>query len=161
MNMFLKLQEFQTPAESKKAENKAKKAKLFESAFGSVSKSALPKPVTEYRFCPGRQWRFDLAWPEYLLFVEIEGGTWGRAVVCNKCNNTVTRLTKTGKRMQVREGTGHTGGAIFAKNQEKYNRATLMGWRKMAFTTDQVKDGSMLRDLEEFFRTFKPIAEGK
>jgi hypothetical protein len=32
-----------------------------------------PKPEREYRFCE-RKWRFDFAWPEVRIAVEIEGG---------------------------------------------------------------------------------------
>lgn len=31
-------------------------------------------PVREYRFCPGRKWRFDFAWPQLKVAVEIDGG---------------------------------------------------------------------------------------
>lgn len=34
----------------------------------------LPRPHREVRFHPSRMWRFDLAWPAYLLAVEVEGG---------------------------------------------------------------------------------------
>lgn len=33
----------------------------------------LPPPVLEYRFHPVRKWRIDLAWPDRLLAVEVEG----------------------------------------------------------------------------------------
>ncbi|NYZ70022.1 hypothetical protein H0A36_28820, partial [Endozoicomonas sp. SM1973] len=36
----------------------------------------LPKPVTEYKFHPKRRWRFDFAWPDKKLAVEVEGGGW-------------------------------------------------------------------------------------
>src|ERR1041385_1632066 len=35
----------------------------------------LPKPTTEYRFAPPRRWRFDFAWPEGRLALEVEGGS--------------------------------------------------------------------------------------
>jgi len=33
----------------------------------------LPAPVFEYRFHPSRKWRFDIAWPERRVAVEVEG----------------------------------------------------------------------------------------
>ena len=63
----------------------------------------IPPPVTEYRFAPPRRWRFDLAWPGQALALEIEGG--------------------------VFTGGRHTRGAGFVKDMEKYNMATVLGWR--------------------------------
>ncbi len=34
----------------------------------------LPKPEAEYKFDPGRRWRFDWAWPEQKVAVEVDGG---------------------------------------------------------------------------------------
>lgn len=34
----------------------------------------LPPATREYAFAPGRGWRFDFAWPEQLLAVEVDGG---------------------------------------------------------------------------------------
>lgn len=33
-------------------------------------------PVPEYRFCPERKWRFDWAFPEERIAIEIEGNAW-------------------------------------------------------------------------------------
>lgn len=72
-------------------------------------------PVLEHRFAPPRRWRFDVAFPHKMLAVEIEGGAWvnGR----------------------------HTRGAGFIKDMEKYNAATLLGWRLLRYTPEQVKSG--------------------
>ena len=72
----------------------------------------------EYRFAPPRRWRFDFAWPEIRLALEIEGGTW------------------------VRGRHNRPGG--YAKDLEKYNTATLMEWRLLRFTPAQVTDGTAL-----------------
>lgn len=60
-------------------------------------------PAHEYRFAPPRRWRFDYAWPEYMIALEVEGG--------------------------VFVGGRHTRGAGFVKDMEKYNEATARGWR--------------------------------
>ena len=36
----------------------------------------LPEPEREYRFDAKRRFRFDFAWPEIKLAVEINGGIW-------------------------------------------------------------------------------------
>ena len=63
----------------------------------------LPVPVFEYRFDPTRRWRFDMAWPERLVALEVEGGVW------------------TGGR--------HSRGKGMMSDMEKYNTAVLAGWR--------------------------------
>lgn len=69
----------------------------------------------EYRFHPPRRWRFDYAYAELALAVELEGGTWinGR----------------------------HSRGAGFAADCEKYNMAQLDGWTVLRFTAKQVTSG--------------------
>lgn len=61
------------------------------------------EPTPEHKFHPKRKWRFDLAWPESLVALEVEGGVW------------------TGGR--------HTRGSGFVKDMEKYNAAACLGWR--------------------------------
>lgn len=79
-------------------------------------------PEREYRFHPTRRWRFDFAWPAHMLAIEVEGGVW------------------TGGR--------HTSGAGFIDDAEKYNAATLAGWRVLRFTGDQVKSGRVVKLLQ-------------
>lgn len=90
----------------------------------------LPAPVREYRFAPGRRWRFDLAWPERALAVEVEGGTWS--------------------------GGRHTRPAGFRGDVEKYNSAALMGWAVLRVTADMVRDGSALALLEQALTLKRP-----
>lgn len=71
--------------------------------------------VREYKFHPERRWRLDFAWPEQMLAVEIEGGTWG--------------------------GGRHTTGAGFEKDCEKYAEALVLGWRVLRVTGTQVRKG--------------------
>ena len=73
----------------------------------------------EYRFHPTRRWRFDFAWPEILVAVEIEGVVWG--------------------------GTGrHQRAKGYETDCEKYNEALLLGWRVLRVTQGQVRDGRAL-----------------
>ncbi len=68
----------------------------------------LPEPVAEYRFAPPRRWRFDYAWPEARIAVEVEGGAW--------------------------VGGRHTRAGGFIADMEKYNRAAVLGWRILRYT---------------------------
>ena len=85
--------------------------------------SGLPDPQREHRFHPKRRWRFDFAWPDVMLAVEVEGGTWSKG--------------------------RHTRGRGFAADCEKYNEAALLGWRVLRFTGDMVDDWSALETVRE------------
>lgn len=82
-----------------------------------------PVPKTEYRFHPKRRWRFDYAWPDQKIAVEVHGGihTRGR----------------------------HTRGTGFEKDREKMNAAQLLGWKVLEVSTGQLEDGYALQVLEE------------
>lgn len=80
-----------------------------------VQAAGLPVPEREYRFHPVRRWRMDYAWPDYLLAVEIQGGTW--------------------------QGGRHARGAGYEQDSEKANTALSMGWRLLRYTPGLLKDG--------------------
>ena len=85
--------------------------------------AALPEPTTEYRFAPPRKWRFDFSWPAVKVALEVEGGVFvaGR----------------------------HSRGSGMVKDMEKYNAATLAGWRVFRVTPTQVADGSAVTLIEQ------------
>lgn len=68
--------------------------------------------VKEYRFHDKRKWRFDYAIPEHKIAIEVEGGVW------------------TGGR--------HTSPKGFLGDMEKYNTATVMGWRVLRTTPEDL-----------------------
>lgn len=86
----------------------------------------IPQPQREFRFAPPRRWRMDYAWPEIMLYLEVEGGTWvsGR----------------------------HGRGAGMRGDAEKYNAAALAGWTCLRATTDMVRDGSAVFAVEQAFK---------
>lgn len=45
-----------------------------------VRAAGLPAPVTEHRFHPVRRWRFDFAWPDEHLALEIAVGSTSEVV---------------------------------------------------------------------------------
>ena len=88
----------------------------------------LPEPVPEYRFAPPRRWRFDYAFPEFKLAVEIEGGAWIRG--------------------------RHTRGKGFLADLEKYNAATLLGWSILRYAPDGLDQAAL--DVEAFLGRGRP-----
>ena len=88
-----------------------------------IDAANFPTPELEYRFHPVRRWRFDLAWIDQRLALEVEGATWS--------------------------GGRHTRGSGFAADCEKYNTALLIGWRVLQVTGNQVKSGAALSWLEQ------------
>lgn len=89
----------------------------------------LQTPEREYRFNPDRRYRADFAWPEHKLLVEVEGGTWIRG--------------------------RHSRGRGFENDCEKYNLATLDGWRVLRFTTGQIERGWAVSIIEAILRRGK------
>lgn len=98
----------------------------------------------EYRFHHERMWRFDRAWPGLKIAVEIEGGGFGRVVVCHQCKQPVKRFLKSGGVMLIREGSGHNTGVAVDRDMEKFNEAARLGWRVLRFSSKFIKDSSAI-----------------
>lgn len=88
--------------------------------------AGLPEPQREYVFHRKRKWRFDLAWPELLIAVEVEGGIW--------------------------IGGRHVRGEGYEADCEKYNEAQLAGWMVLRFTPGMVKKGKAGQVIETAIR---------
>lgn len=87
--------------------------------------------VKEFKFHPSRRWRFDYAIPEHKIAVEVEGGVWtnGR----------------------------HTRPQGFLGDIEKYNTATLMGWRVFRTTpTELVRTATLKMIKQAIFGVYEP-----
>lgn len=115
----MKLDEYKvaiSPAEKKKARAKAQAQRLAQRV--EVQLANLPKFSKEFKFHPVRRWRFDYAWPELKVALEVHGGVFtnGR----------------------------HTRGKGFTEDKVKMNNAQLLGWIVIEVTTAQVKNGDML-----------------
>jgi very-short-patch-repair endonuclease len=78
----------------------------------------IPPWVRELRFHDTRQWRFDFAWPQSMLALEIEGGEWSQG--------------------------RHVRGGGFGADCEKYNAAAVLGWRVLRVTGRMVERGEAL-----------------
>jgi very-short-patch-repair endonuclease len=78
--------------------------------------------IEEFKFHPMRKWRFDFAWPEKRVAVEIEGGVWTRG--------------------------RHTRGSGYIGDMEKYNSAVEMGWRVLRYQPGKIDFAQIKRVLD-------------
>jgi hypothetical protein len=83
--------------------------------------AGLPAPTREFRFHPERRFRFDYAWEAEKIALEVEGAVW------------------TGGR--------HTSGAGFMRDMEKYNLATVCGWRVLRCTPSTLRTAATVFHL--------------
>lgn len=98
----------------------------------------LPAFITEYRFDNRprpRNWRFDFAWPDRRVAVEVEGGVWSNG--------------------------RHTRGQGFIADTEKYNQATLQGWRVLRYTSAAIESGQAVSEIEQALRIEQKTASIK
>ena len=70
------------------------------------NKNFNPSPVPEFSFHPVRKWRFDFAWPDKKIALEIQG-----------------------------HGPGHTSKKGMTQDADKNNTAILLGWKVVYFTS--------------------------
>lgn len=82
-----------------------------------------PTPELEYAFAaPERRWRFDVAFVEAKVAVEIHGSTWTQG--------------------------RHTRGGGFEADREKMGAAQAMGWRVFEITYRQLAKGLLFDWLD-------------
>ena len=89
-----------------------------------LSRRARTQYELEYRFHPVRRWRFDAAFPDRKIAIEIDGGVF------------------------LPSGGRHNRGAGFRGDCEKINEAALLGWRIFRFLPEQLKSGHVGSILE-------------
>lgn len=94
----------------------------------------------EHRFSSPRRWRFDIAWVDRKIAVEIDGGVYARygARRCPLCR-------------QIPSGR-HTSGAGFEKDCEKMDEAVLLGWRVFRFTPKMIESGYAIDTVARVLR---------
>lgn len=80
----------------------------------------------EYKFHAERNWRADFLITGTKILIEVEGGIWS--------------------------GGRHTRGKGFIADMEKYNAAAVMGFKVLRFSTEQVKSGSAIKQIENLVR---------
>jgi len=103
---------------------KLSRSKLIAQRFADqVSERGLPEPEREFVFAAelGRRWRFDFAWPDRMIALEIEG------LVVMKVGG---ELVVKGRHASIKG---------FKDDCEKYAWAACLGWRVLRFEQSQVK----------------------
>lgn len=63
----------------------------------------LPEPEFEYKIINDRKYAWDICFPKFMVWVEVQGGVW--------------------------KGLGHNTGKGLTRDYEKHNLATLAGWK--------------------------------
>jgi very-short-patch-repair endonuclease len=91
-----------------------------------VKAIGLPEPEREYRFHHKRRFRFDFAWPDMKIAVEVDGGTWSRG--------------------------RHVRGAGFHNDAVKRNLAACSGWFVLNGDANMVRTGELLSSLEKLIQ---------
>ena len=74
-----------------------------------------PEPVLEFSFHDSRAWRFDAAWPDAMVAVEVDGAVFAAG------------------------GGRHNRGAGMAADNDKLNQAVFYGWAVIRLTDKQLK----------------------
>lgn len=80
-----------------------------------LERHGLPLGDGQYRFVPGRLYRFDRAWPAHLVAVEIQGGLWVNGA--------------------------HSRGSGVERDCVKLSIAAAMGWRVLPISKAMIEDG--------------------
>ncbi len=97
----------------------------FEAKLARELKSLKINFEQEFYFHPERKWRADFHLVGKKILVEVEGGIW------------------------IPGGGRHTRGKGYIGDMEKYNAATMMGFQVIRFSTDQVKSGHAIQQIEK------------
>lgn len=88
---------------------RSKPAEQLLAAFERLYPEWAEEAEQEWRFHPRRKWRFDFAWPEIMLAVEVHGG-------CGR----------------------HMSFSGFRRDREKMNTAQTMGWTVLEVLGPQI-----------------------
>ena len=117
-------------ARTKKKSNLKRSTRVKTQRAESIGESTLANQLRvlkisfeqEYKFHPKRKWRADFHIMGKKILVEVEGGVWN--------------------------GGRHTRGKGYIGDMEKYNAAVVMGYQVLRFSTDQVKSGLAVQQIE-------------
>ena len=88
-----------------------------------LDSAGLPEPIREYQAIKGRKFRFDFAWLEQRLLVEVNVGTYTQGA--------------------------HSTGQGIARDYEKANLAVLQGWRVLSFDGKAIKSGEAVEVIRQ------------
>lgn len=108
-----------TPAEVLKRESDRARRDALEAVMDLQLRAAGLSAERQYRFHPVRKWRFDFAFVDAKVAIEVDGGTFS--------------------------GGRHTRATGYDEDCRKRAEAMLLGWRVLNATGEQVKSGEALR----------------
>jgi very-short-patch-repair endonuclease len=95
----------------------------FEAKLARELKTLKIEFEQEFEFHPKRKWRADFHLVGKKILVEVEGAIWS--------------------------GGRHTRGKGYIGDMGKYNAATMLGYQVIRFSTDQVKSGLAIQQIEK------------
>lgn len=84
--------------------------------YTRLERAGLPLGVGQHRFIEGRQHRFDRAYPEQKVAVEVQGGSWSQ--------------------------NGHARPSMVQRDCLKLSMAAALGWRCLPVTEAMIEDGT-------------------
>lgn len=108
---------------AKRPATKRKTSPLEDRLLRQITEASLPLPEREFRFHPTRKWRFDFAWPNLMVAVEVEGA--------------------------VFSGGRHSRGAGMVADMCKYNTAALLGWTVLRVASPHIARGDAIEWIIE------------
>ena len=95
----------------------------FEAKFALELKALKIDFEQEFKFHQRRKWRADFHLKGRMILIEVEGGIWS--------------------------GGRHTRGKGYIGDMEKYNAAAMLGYQVIRFSTEQVKSGLAIQQIEK------------
>ena len=84
-----------------------------------LERAGLPLGVGQHPVVTGRQFRFDRAWPEHMVAVEVQGGVWTNGA--------------------------HSRGSGVQRDCLKLSMAAAVGWRVLPVTGEMIESGEAVR----------------
>ena len=109
----------------KTAQKKAKREALENLLLHQIRCLKLPKPQRNYKFHPTRKLELDFAWPDLMLAVEVQGGTYS--------------------------GGKHARGVGYTNDCRKMGEAMALGWVIYWCDTVLVRNGEAIQVIEKLF----------
>jgi very-short-patch-repair endonuclease len=99
-----------------------------------IEVTGLPTPERQHRFAKelGRQFRFDFAWPDRKLAVEVDGATF----MVKRSRAQRGRLVPVGRHNR-------------REDLRRSNLAARLGWMVLRYTPDMVFKGEAIRELRD------------
>src|SRR6187455_3881784 len=87
--------------------------------YTRLQHAGLPTGVGQHPVVTGRQFRFDRAWPDHMVAVEVQGGVWTNGA--------------------------HSRGSGVQRDCLKLSMAAAVGWRVLPVTREMIESGEAVR----------------